>query len=67
MAPMTYKYQWDTCNAKGKKCAAIRGATKAFIVLTKKNVGQRLEVVVTVSNAAGHASATSKATAAVKK
>ena len=78
-APITYKYRWESCDLKTKKgkkgkkgkkvlqCVAIKGATKATLTLSKKNVGHRIEVVVTATNAAGFASAASKPTAVVKK
>jgi hypothetical protein len=65
--PITYRYQWEACNAKGKKCKAIRGATKFTLKLGPSNLGHCLEVVVTAVNAVGRASAASKATPGVKK
>ena len=63
---VTYRYQWKACDVKGKKCKAIRGATKTVLTLTRKNVGQRLEITVTATNTAGSVSATSKPTPVVK-
>jgi hypothetical protein len=66
-APFAYKYQWKTCNAKVKKCQAIRGATKNSLRISLKYKGHRLEVVVTATNAAGKTTVTCKATGVVVK
>jgi hypothetical protein len=65
--PITYKYQWEACNAKGKKCKAIKGATKSALTLSAKDIGYRLEVVVTATNAVGSTKAIGKATPVIKK
>ncbi len=66
-SPITYKYQWKSCNNRAKQCKTISGATKPTIVLGRKYVGHRLEVVITAVNATGRATATSKATAVIQK
>jgi hypothetical protein len=65
-APLTYTYTWESCNAKGRKCKVIRGATKSAFKLSRKYAGHRLEVVVSAHNPAGQASATSKLTPVIK-
>jgi regulatory protein YycI of two-component signal transduction system YycFG len=64
---LTYKYQWVSCNKRAKKCKSIRGAIKNTLKLGPKDVGHRLEVVITARNAAGSAKAASKLTSIVKK
>lgn len=65
--PITYKYQWKSCNAKGKQCKNIRGATKTTLRLSSKYIGHRLAVTVKASNSAGSAVATSKASVVVTR
>ena len=59
--PISYKYQWKRCNAKGKSCKAIKGATKSSFTPGKKYIGARLKVAVSASNSFGKTTATSKA------
>jgi hypothetical protein len=64
--PKTVRFQWLRCNARGGSCVAIRGATHASFRLTRHDAGRRLRVRVTAVNAAGRATATSRATARVR-
>ena len=57
-APMTYTYRWQRCGLLGS-CIVIAGATSASYTLTSWDVGRRLKVTVTATNAKGTASATS--------
>jgi hypothetical protein len=66
-APIVYKYQWVSCNKRAKKCKNIRGAIKNTLKLGFKDVGHRLEVVITARNSAGSAKAASKLVSIVKK
>lgn len=66
-SPVTYRYQWMSCNKKAKQCQVIQHATKSVLLIRSQYVGHRLEVVVTAVNALGTTSATSKATAVIKK
>ena len=66
-APSAYKYQWEVCNAKAKKCQAIKGATKSTFTITSKYVGSRMEVAVTATNSVGSAKVLSKATPVIEK
>jgi hypothetical protein len=59
--PNAYGYQWLRCNARGRACHAIRHATRARFRLTRLDAGRRLRVRVTAVNAAGSATAGSKA------
>jgi hypothetical protein len=52
--PLNFAVQWKRCNtASGTACAPISGATSDTYVLTAADVGARLLVAVTASNAAG--------------
>jgi hypothetical protein len=63
-APMTYTYVWQRCGLLGS-CAVISGAKSASYTLTSWDVGRRLKVTVTATNARGSAAATSRLTALV--
>jgi peptidoglycan/xylan/chitin deacetylase (PgdA/CDA1 family) len=58
-----YTYKWQSCNSGS--CADIAGATNSTYVLTAAEIGSTIDVVVTATNAAGFASATSDPTATV--
>jgi fibronectin type 3 domain-containing protein len=64
-APITFTYQWRRCDSAGANCSSIDGATSTTYVLQSADVGSRLRVVVTASNADGLASAPSEPTAVV--
>jgi hypothetical protein len=51
--PLNLALQWKRCNAAGTGCAPISGAASDTYVLTAGDVGTRLLVAVTASNAAG--------------
>lgn len=63
--PFTFGYQWSRCLIDGSNCQSIAGATRAAYTLTSSDVGRRVRVSVTATNAAGSVSATSAATAIV--
>jgi RHS repeat-associated protein len=63
--PISYVYQWRRCNSSGESCSNIAGATDPTYVLAAADVSSTLRVVVTASNAAGEASATSSASEVV--
>ena len=61
--PFNYAYRWFRCDAtggggNGEGCTAITGATFRRYVLRAADVGHRLRVRVTASNAEGSATAT---------
>src|SRR5215216_2392129 len=64
--PITYADQWQRCDSSGANCAPVSGATSPTYAVTGADVGSRLRVVVTASNSAGSASATSAATTVVQ-
>src|SRR5207247_2498832 len=57
----TYTYKWQSCSSG--TCLDSAGATDSTYVLTGAEVGSTIDVVVTATNAAGTASATSDPTA----
>ena len=60
--PISYEYQWQLCNALGKACEELTGATGSTLKLDPSEIGKTLAVVVTATNAAGSTSATSSVT-----
>jgi alpha-tubulin suppressor-like RCC1 family protein len=60
--PFAYEYEWKSCNAKSE-CKEAGGDTYA---LMSTDVGRTVTVTVTATNAVGHSSATSAATAEVQ-
>ena len=70
-APTSFDFQWTRCPASGSTgdasdCAALGGATTSAYVPGKGDVGKRLRVRVTATNADGTKTAASNATAIVK-
>jgi hypothetical protein len=63
--PLTYVRQWRRCDSSGANCTDISGATATTYVLVAADVGKTIRVVLTASNTAGNASATSAATTVV--
>ena len=61
-----FTYRWLRCSAAGTSCKGIAKATGVSYTLVKADRGHRLEVRVTATNAAGHASTTSIPTAKVR-
>ena len=59
----TFSYQWRSCVSGS--CSDIANATGSTYTLTTNELGEMLEVVVTATNTAGSASATSDPTAPV--
>jgi hypothetical protein len=62
---MTLTYRWQRCTATGGSCATISGATTATYTPVIGDVGSPLRGVVTATNQAGSASASSSLTATV--
>jgi glucose/arabinose dehydrogenase len=65
--PMSFAYQWLRCASNGGSCLPISGATASTYTTTSADVGSRLRAQVTATNVAGSASATSAATASIKR
>jgi uncharacterized protein YukE len=64
-APISYSYQWQQCNAAGKSCVNIAGATGSTLKLLNALIGSTLDVVVTATNSAGSSSVTTPVTGLV--
>ena len=67
--PLEFSYQWWRCDARGNSCVQIFTATEttqATYMLTPVDFGSTIGVVVTATNAAGSAVATSDPTERVK-
>jgi hypothetical protein len=63
--PLSFTYRWRRCDSAGGSCADIVGATAATYRQVPDDVGHRIVLVVTASNVAGNASASSAATGVV--
>jgi hypothetical protein len=61
-APLTYGYQWQRCRPG---CANVGGATGSTYTPSTQDAGARIRVIVTATNSAGQASATSAQTGPV--
>ena len=64
-APISFAFEWWRCDSAGANCTPIAGATNTTYVLATADVGARIRVLVTASNAEGGASALSNATVAI--
>ncbi len=64
-SPISYTYQWQSCNALGSGCIAIPGATSSTYRLGAGDIGTTLDVIVTATNESGTATATSLASGPV--
>jgi concanavalin A-like lectin/glucanase superfamily protein len=64
--PISYAYQWRSCDASGANCADIAGATGASYTAAASDVSRTLVVAVTATNSAGRATASSAATGVVQ-
>ncbi len=53
--PISYAYQWRSCDVDGSNCANITGATALTYVLTLAEIGRRVHIQVTATNAYGSA------------
>jgi glucose/arabinose dehydrogenase len=65
--PISFQYQWLRCDKFGGNCAAITSATAKTYIPTSNDVGSRLKIRVTATNAVGSSSALSAATAQVRR
>jgi hypothetical protein len=64
-SPTAYAYAWERCDSAGGGCAALAGANSNRYTAVTADVGRRLRVVVTASNAGGSGMATSGPTGVV--
>lgn len=51
--PIAYSYQWQRCDANGKNCDLIAGATTQSYTVASADAGHTLLVAVTATNSAG--------------
>jgi uncharacterized protein YukE len=58
-SPTSFTYSWSRCNANGRICTPIVGATAATYVVTSQDVGHALVVLVTASSGGATAAALS--------
>src|SRR4051794_35471683 len=65
--PTRYRYAWQRCARTGSRCVLVRGARRLTYRVRTSDVGRRLRLRVTTSNAAGSASARSRPTAIVSR
>ena len=63
--PISFTYQWDSCDQNGANCFNILGATSQTYTLTILDVGTTVRVEVTGSNTAGSSTAISNQTALI--
>jgi hypothetical protein len=64
--PITYKYQWLRCDSSATNCVDVANATNTTYLLGNGDVGTRMRIRVTATNAAGSANATSNATSVIR-
>jgi hypothetical protein len=65
-SPTSYAYEWNRCDAQAGNCAAIAGATSDHYTVATADVGHRLKVQVTATNASGSGVAVSRPTGVVQ-
>ncbi len=63
--PLSYAYQWESCNTSGESCSSITGATGPRYTIAHEQVGHTIRVKVTATNAGGEVAASSTHTATV--
>jgi sugar lactone lactonase YvrE len=63
--PITYAYQWQSCDSLGESCLDISGATSESYETTAGDTGGTLRVSVTATNAGGATSSTSESSPVV--
>jgi len=64
-SPTSYAYQWEDCNTSGESCSQISGATASSYKLARGDVGHKVRVAVTASNAGGSTRALSAPTTTI--
>jgi hypothetical protein len=63
--PITYSYQWQSCDVNGNSCTNIGGETAASYTIPKAEAGKTLRVQVTATNSRGNAKAISTETSSI--
>jgi YD repeat-containing protein len=65
-SPVAYGYQWKDCNAEGKECTPIPGATNSQYAPTLSDAGHTLVAAVSAGNGGGASVVMSAASSEVK-
>lgn len=65
ITPITYSYQWKSCDSSGSNCSSVQGATDQNYVASSGDVGNTIRVSVTATNSDGASQALSASTATV--
>jgi hypothetical protein len=63
--PISFAYQWRSCDRTGANCVDILGATSQTYTLTLLDLGTTVRVAVTAANSAGSSTAISAQTSVV--
>ena len=66
VTPISFAYQWQSCDSTGGECEDIEGATDPSYALTSADLETTLRVRVTATNPGGSAEHTSTASSAVE-
>ncbi len=64
--PLSYTYQWESCDSEGNKCQDIENAAGSSYTPSSADLETKLRVQVTATNIAGFAQTTSVASSLVK-
>lgn len=63
--PTSFAFQWERCDTSALACVVVAGATSAEFVVTVTDIGSRMRVTVSATNAGGTGTSSSDATAVV--
>lgn len=64
--PLSLAYQWMACNTAGFNCTNLAGQTGQVMLLSNRDIGSRIRVIVTATNSVGSASVQSALTPVVR-
>ncbi len=64
--PISYSYQWESCDPTGANCTDISGATSSSYSLSSNDVGSTVVVAVTATNSQASQSASSTTTSLIE-
>lgn len=66
-SPTSFAYQWLRCDSSGNGCSALAGVSSRTYNLATDDIGSRLRVAVTATNASGSTTATSEPSVVVTR
>ena len=66
-SPTRYRYVWQRCGKAGRSCRRVSRGSSSKYLISRRDVGHRLRIVVMASNRAGSTSARSRLTASVTR